>query len=177
MKVLSLSGRLRLMALFVTLAILGLAAYNGLAFHRASMETRLAATRAVVQQSISIAQRYQEQEKSGQLPAAEAQAKAIAEIRAIRYDGKEYVWINDMTPRMVAHPIKPELDGKDLADMKDPNGKALFVEFVATVKREGSGYVDYLWPKPGSKDPEPKRSFVAGFAPWGWVIGSGVCRS
>ncbi len=34
--------------------------------------------------------------------------------------------------------------------------------------------MDYLWPKPGAKDPEPKRSYVKGFAPWGWVIGSGV---
>jgi methyl-accepting chemotaxis protein len=171
---LSLTNRLRLMALFVTLAILGLAAYNGMAFYQAALDTRLSATRAVVEQSLAIAQRYQAQEKSGQLPAAEAQAKAIAEIRAIRYEGKEYVWINDMAPRMIAHPIKPELDGKDLSDMKDPNGKKLFVEFVDTVKRNGSGHVDYLWPKPGSKDPEPKRSYVAGFAPWGWVIGSGV---
>jgi len=45
---------------------------------------------------------------------------------------------------------------------------------VDTVKASSAGYVDYLWPKPGAKDPEPKRSYVAGFAPWGWVIGSGV---
>ena len=171
---LSLTARLRLVALFVTLAIFGLAIYMGYAFHAAALDMRLSATRAVVQQSMAIAQRYHDQEKGGQLSSSDAQAKAVAEIRAIRYDGKEYVWINDMLPRMVAHPIKPELDGKDLSDFKDPNGKHLFVEFVEAVKRNGSGYVDYLWPKPGSKDPEPKRSYVAGFTPWGWVIGSGV---
>ncbi|HEY2929265.1 methyl-accepting chemotaxis protein, partial [Piscinibacter sp.] len=72
------------------------------------------------------------------------------------------------------HPIKPELENKDMSDFKDPNGKLLFVEFVAQVKSDGAGYVDYLWPRPGAKEPEPKRSYVKGFAPWGWVMGSGV---
>src|SRR5256885_12551343 len=58
--------------------------------------------------------------------------------------------------------------------MKDPNGLHLFVAFVDMVKKDGAGYVDYLWPKPGSADPEPKRSYVKGFAPWGWIMGSGV---
>ena len=42
------------------------------------------------------------------------------------------------------------------------------------VKASGSGFVDYLWPKPGSEEGVPKISFVMGFQPWGWVIGSGI---
>lgn len=162
------------MALGITLSLFGVGLYGALVYYNASIDMRLSTTRAVVQQSIAIAQKLHDDERAGRLSAAEAQAKAIAETKAIRYEGKEYVWINDMAPRMVAHPIKPELDGTDLSNNKDPNGKRLFVEFVDTVKRSGSGYVDYLWPKPGSKEPEPKRSYVAGFAPWGWVVGSGV---
>ena len=79
-----------------------------------------------------------------------------------------------MHPKMVMHPIKPELDGTDLTDNKDPNGKHLFVEFVKTVKSSGGGFVPYMWPKPGSTNPVPKISYVKGFAPWGWVVGSGV---
>ncbi|NML14847.1 methyl-accepting chemotaxis protein [Azohydromonas caseinilytica] len=172
--VLSLAARLRLMALAVTLALLGLGAYTGVAFHDAALDLRLGATRAVVQQSLSIAQRWQEQEATGKVSRAQAQQHAMDEIRAIRYDGKEYVWINDMVARMVAHPIKPELEGKDMSQTQDPDGKRLFMEFVETVKRNGSGYVDYLWPKPGEQANSPKRSYVAGFAPWNWVIGSGV---
>ncbi len=48
------------------------------------------------------------------------------------------------------------------------------MEFVDTVKKSGSGFVNYMWPKPGSADPVPKASFVKGFAPWGWIVGSGV---
>ncbi|NRF67860.1 cache domain-containing protein [Aquincola sp. S2] len=162
------------MAGLVTVAVLSVATYTGYAYYNASVDQRLSTTRAVVEQSQAIAKKFHEEEKAGKLPAAEAQAKAIAEIMAIRYEGKEYVWINDMAPKMVAHPIKPEMNGTDLSGFKDPNGKHLFVEFVEMVKKNGSGHVDYLWPKPGSKDPEPKRSYVASFAPWGWVVGSGV---
>jgi len=174
MKTLSLTMRLRLMALTMTVAMLGVAAYAALSYYNASIEQRLSTTRAVVEQSIAIAKKYNEEEKAGRLKTAEAQAKAKAEVMAIRYEGSEYVFIVDMHPRMVGHPIKPELDGKDVTANKDPNGKQLFVEFVATVKAHGSGYVDYLWPKVGSDKPVPKRSYVAGFAPWGWVLGSGV---
>ena len=79
-----------------------------------------------------------------------------------------------MQPRMVMHAIKPELDGKDLSDFKDPNGKRLFMAFVDTVRQHGKGYVDYQWPKPGFDKPVDKVSYVQGFEPWGWVIGSGI---
>ena len=72
------------------------------------------------------------------------------------------------------HPTNPALNGKSLVDSKDPDGVQIFVEFVRTVQRNGEGYVHYSWPKPGSDKPQPKLSYVVGFAPWGWVIGSGL---
>ncbi|MEZ5786049.1 MAG: methyl-accepting chemotaxis protein [Xanthobacteraceae bacterium] len=105
---------------------------------------------------------------------AEAQKQAMARIAALRYGADDYFWINDMHPRMVMHPMKPELDGKDLSEAKDPSGKRLFVEFANTVKKDGAGFVSYEWPKPGADKPQPKLSYVAGFAPWGWVVGTGV---
>jgi methyl-accepting chemotaxis protein len=66
------------------------------------------------------------------------------------------------------------MNGNDLASYKDPNGKLLFVDFVNAVKKDGSGFVPYEWPKPGFDKPQPKLSYVVGFAPWNWVIGTGV---
>ena len=57
---------------------------------------------------------------------------------------------------MVMHPMRPELNGTDLTDNKDPNGKRLFMEFVEIVKREAAGVVTYEWPKPGASKPQPK---------------------
>ena len=79
-----------------------------------------------------------------------------------------------MQVHMLMHPIRPELDGKDLSGTTDPTGKHLFVSFVDTVKKDGQGFVEYLWPKPGHDQPVAKVSYVKGYAPWGWVVGSGV---
>jgi methyl-accepting chemotaxis protein len=103
-----------------------------------------------------------------------AQKNAAARIAKLRYGNGDYFWINDLGPRMIMHPAKPELDGQDLTDIKDPNGKRLFVEFADVVKSKGSGFVEYQWPKPGKDAPQPKLSYVTGFEPWGWVIGTGV---
>lgn len=128
----------------------------------------------LTESAVALVNGFHSQQKSGKLTEAQAKAAAQSAISAIRYAGKEYFWINDMTPRMIMHPIKPQLNGKDLSGIKDPNGKALFNEFVKVVQAGGSGFVDYMWPKPGSDAPVHKQSYVAGFAPWGWVIGTGV---
>jgi signal transduction histidine kinase len=76
---------------------------------------------------------------------------------------------------MVIHPYRTDLNGKDLSDYQDPNGKRVFVEFVNVVKKEGSGYVDYMWQDRDNKNLiVPKMSYVKGFAPWGWIIGTGI---
>jgi len=72
------------------------------------------------------------------------------------------------------HPMKPEMNGNDISAFKDPNGKTLFVDMVNAVKNNGAGFVPYEWPKPGFDRPQPKLSYVVGFAPWSWVIGTGV---
>ncbi len=141
--------------------------------HRIMAERR-AATRAVVESALGVVTYYGDLATSGVLSEDEAKTRAAAAVASLRYDGQEYFWINDMTPTMVVHPIKPELDGTDLSGIKDANGKPLFQEMVAVVKADGAGFVDYMWPKPGADAPQPKVSYVAGYAPWGWVIGSGV---
>jgi methyl-accepting chemotaxis protein len=70
--------------------------------------------------------------------------------------------------------MKPEMNGNDISSFKDPNGKALFVDMVSAVKKDGAVFVPYEWPKPGLDKPQPKLSYVGGFAPWDWVIGTGV---
>ncbi|MBF0284194.1 MAG: cache domain-containing protein [Magnetococcales bacterium] len=138
------------------------------------MEFRQLKTRHLVESAHSLLGHYHEKEKKGELSAKEAQAAAMQAVKSLRYQEKEYFWINDMHPKMVMHPFKPELDGKDLSQSKDPAGKFLFIEFVKTVKEKGGGFVDYLWPMPGRDKPVPKISYVKGFEPWGWVIGSGI---
>ena len=117
---------------------------------------------------------YEKLAASGALSPDEAKKQAANAVRSMRYGKDDYFWINDANAVIVMHPIKPELDGKDLSDFKDKNGKRIFVEFARTVKANGAGFVDYVWPKPGFKEEVPKISYVKGSDNWGWVIGSGI---
>lgn len=169
-----IARRIQLLTLAAAVA-LALVVTFALAMLGQSMRESVATkTRHLVEAAHTVLVHFEAEEKAGRLTREAAQTAAMTTIKAMRYAGQEYFWINDMAPRMVMHPFKPELDGKDLAGFKDPEGKALFVAFVDTVKAHGAGEVNYLWPKPGFEQPVPKVSYVKGFAPWGWIIGSGV---
>lgn len=139
-----------------------------------AVEARKAATRQHVEIAIGVLQSIGAEEQAGRMSREAAQAFARKQIASLRYDGKEYFWINDFDARIVMHPVKPELNGQDGAGMKDPNGFAMFTAFAATAKNKGAGFVDYQWPKPGKDKPVDKVSYVQAFTPWGWVVGSGI---
>lgn len=132
------------------------------------------ATRQAVEVASGVLDFFGSQVQNGQMPLAEAQQKATAQIKLLRFNNTEYFWINDTDMKMVMHASKPELDGKSMRDSTDPQGKYLFREFVRVATETGSGYVSYLWPKPGESTPVAKISFVKLYKPWGWVIGSGI---
>ncbi len=94
-------------------------------------------------------------------------------VEGTRYGESGYFWINDINAVIVMHPIKPTLNGKDLSEFKDKAGKQIFSEFAKIAKAKGEGFVDYVWPKPGFEEPQPKISYVKLFKPYNWVIGTG----
>ncbi|MDX1320906.1 MAG: methyl-accepting chemotaxis protein [Oceanospirillum sp.] len=138
------------------------------------LEDRKIKTKHVVETVHGFLNHYYGMEQSGELSRQEAQQAAQKAIEALRYDKDEYFWINDMKAVVIMHPIKPALNGKDLTNLEDANGKKIFSEFVGVVKASGEGYVNYLWPKPGHDDPQAKVSYVKGFTPWGWIVGNGI---
>jgi methyl-accepting chemotaxis protein len=140
----------------------------------AAERSRMDATRQHVEIAHGVLVWAHAQETSGALTRAQAQQQARQALAGLRYDTSEYFWVNDMQQRMVMHAAKPDLDGKDMSGMKDPNGLALFEAFVRTVRESGQGFVRYQWPRPGSDRPVDKLSYVKGFEPWGWVLGSGI---
>ena len=162
-----------LISLTFMLPMLGLLGWLVVSDDDALLQARRDATRQHVEVAHGVLQWAHGLETAG-LPREQAQAQARQAISALRYEGQEYFWINDMQPRVVMHPIKPALDGKDVSDLKDPNGLALFKAFVDEVRKNGKGFVAYQWPKPGSDKPVDKISYVMGFEPWGWVVGSGI---
>jgi len=138
------------------------------------MRDRQDKVRNLVEVAHSTLAYYEKQARDGKMSVDDAKKAAMGVLKEARYDRSEYFWINGLDDTMIMHPIKPELDGKLLNQLKDKNGKLLFVEFNTAVKTKGEGFVDYVWPKPGKDEPVPKISYVKGFEPWGWVVGSGI---
>ena len=138
----------------------------------ASAENKLQAATGTAAATID---HYSKLANDGVLTTEEAKTAAIATIKDLRLPcGNLYFWINDTQPKMIMHPIKPALDGKDLSGSKDPNGKHLFVEMVKATEKTGAGFVTYMWPKPGKDKPQPKLSAVKRSPDWNWIVGTGV---
>jgi len=131
-------------------------------------------TRHLVETAHSVLGFYQKMADGGKISTPQAKTLAMAVVKVMRYGEHEYFWINDMQPKILMHPIKPELDGTDVSNLKDATGKRFIVACVEMVKAHGAGFVYYLWPKPGFDEPVQKLSYVQGFEPWGWIIGSGI---
>ncbi|WP_222195591.1 methyl-accepting chemotaxis protein [Modestobacter italicus] len=169
-----ISTRLLALVLVAVLGMATIAVIGALQVRQTIEEEQRNEARSAVEAVLGVVAFYGDQESSGALTRDQAQAQAKTALSGLRYSGEEYFWVNDMGPTMVMHPIKPEMDGTDLTGNTDPTGKALFVEMVQVVERDGSGFVEYMWPKPGEDEPQAKVSFVAGYEPWGWVVGSGL---
>ena len=171
---LKFSAKALIISIAFTAPTLGVLVWQALSEYEQLLYARTEATRQHVEVAYGVLLWAQRKEAAGQVSKVEAQKLALDALVGLRYDQREYFWVNDMQPRVLMHPIKPDLNGKDVGELKDPNGLALFRAFVDQVRQHGKGFVSYQWPKPGSERPVDKVSYVMGFEPWGWIIGSGV---
>ncbi len=180
---LGISKKLYSVVMVIVLVFGLICIFSGLKLIKAIHETRNGTAKAAVEIAYSIVNQYYNDYLQGRLSADDAKKNALERIKFLRYEGSEYFWINDSTlpyPRMIMHPIKPELDGK-IMDSKSFNvamgiNKNLFQAFAEVCRKDNEGYVDYLWPRPGESKPVPKISYVKYFKEWDWILGSGVYK-
>ena len=174
MRSLTIGGRVNLLSV---LAVAGLLLVTGLSLMKLDgvMRAEIAdRTKKTVEVAHSVVSHYQAQEQAGVMTRPQAQAAALSTLRALRYGQDDYFWVNDMQPRMVMHPFSPQLEGQDLSAKTDADGVFMFREMTEIARRDGAGFLNYRWAKPGQEEPASKVSYVKAFKPWGWVIGSGV---
>ncbi len=99
------------------------------------------------------------------------------EIKNLRFcNGQGYIYVTDINGLMLLHPIKPHLQGKSIAAIKDPKGKMFFGEMIEKCKTSGAGWVHYLWPKPGEKKPADKCGYGKKVTAGGkdYIVASGL---
>jgi methyl-accepting chemotaxis protein len=171
---LKLSSRMYLLSFLGALGLIVIYGFALLNLHHCLLDGRKAKLQNLVDYAHTQLSYYDEEAKSGAITLEQAQKLAKESLRKARYDGNEYFWLNDLQPKILMHPVRPQNEGKDQSDNKDPAGKAIYLEFLKIAKEKGAGFVDYVGVKPDSKDVQPKLSYVKLYAPWGWVIGTGI---
>ena len=87
-----------------------------------------------------------------------------------------YVFVLDTLYNTLVNPADPSLEGKNQKDMKDAAGKLFIQDIVKVALDNGQGWVDYLWPKPGTTKAVHKSSFIKKIIVRGeiLVVGTGV---
>ena len=170
----TINGRLQVATVTAVFSLLLLLGWVQMMEAQRLQSSRITLLQSIVQAAIGIAGHYQQEAAAGHLTTEAAQQLAADAVKAMRYQGAEYLWIQDMAPRMVMHAVRPDLDGKFVGDVADPTGLRPFTALVDIVKAHGEGELADMWPRPGSDQPVPKLLYAKGFAPWGWIIGTGV---
>ena len=131
----------------------------------------------IIDVNITFLESLEAEVKANKITSEEAKQRAYNAIKAMRYgnDKKDYIWINDFEPKIIMHPIRKDLEGKNVSDFKDSNGLFIYQEIIKIVKKNGDGYVDYQWPSKTDKEKiVEKISYVKSFEPFGWILGTGI---
>ena len=170
---LPLKGRLFLLSVPWIFALLVIGALATKALVDGAYQDHMDRIKRTAYAAYKIVDYFGEQEKLGKLSREDAQKKAIELVSTFGFSDEEYIWINTYKGILVSHPNQ-KIIGEDMWDAMDPNGKALFQEFSRIAQTSGADFVSYYWPRPGYDKPVKKLSLVQGYAPWEWVIGTGL---
>ncbi|WP_343743445.1 methyl-accepting chemotaxis protein [Herbaspirillum huttiense] len=171
---LSFSKKLWLPLGLSLIALLAISIFSAVMVRDVRLEERKNDLTNIGQTALSMVKGYGALAESGALTKEEAQKRAKAAVKSLRYGTDGYFSISTSAQIIVMHPIKTELDGKDLTNFKDPAGKNLFVEITKAGSQPGGSFVNYLWPKVGAAEPVPKTSFVIAYQPWDWNLTTGA---
>ncbi|MEX3984170.1 methyl-accepting chemotaxis protein [Paraburkholderia sp. EG287A] len=152
-------------------AVSGFDAWQLRATRISEREVQLAAATDI---AVNTLRRYSGEVDAGKMDVAEARKRAVAAVRAMTYGKDGYFLILDDSYVIQLHTAKPEKEGKDVSNDHDQHGFNQYQAAVHLTSGQGSGYVQYEFPKPGSTTPEPKISYAAGFAPWHWTVMTGA---
>lgn len=74
----------------------------------------------------------------------------------------------------VAHPINPKLVGKKMVGLKDIKGNLFFLQMCEAARQPNGGWVEYWWPKPGTKIPVRKVTYVKQVPGYPYQVGAGI---
>jgi len=171
---LKLSSKFRLIVVVAAMGLIALASFWLNTEQRVIESGKREEIKNLVESASGIIARQYRLETEGKTTRPEAQQSAIESVRAMRFGTSNYFFILDMRGTTILNPPRPELEGQPLESIKDPAAGQVLRSFEEIIRKQGHGFVSYAWHKPGIAAEVRKVSFVEGFEPWGWIVGSGV---
>ncbi len=102
-----------------------------------------------------------------------AQQEVYDILKSMEFGEDGYFFVYDYNGVNIAHSRKPELEGTNLFEFKDANGKLLIQELIEKAK-QGGGYTHYLWDKPSGGKSVEKLGYSIGLDKWQWMVGTGL---
>lgn len=110
------------------------------------------------------------------LTVQEKKEMAYEILKQMRYgeSGDDYFFILDNDCRMIMHPIRTDLEGRDQTRKKGEKGALFFKQMVDMAVKDGSGFITYYWALPNSSAIGPKISYAGYYEPWNWIVATGI---
>ncbi|MHC1667520.1 methyl-accepting chemotaxis protein [Stenotrophomonas geniculata] len=171
---LSVRRKLNLLTLLIALGVIALSVIAARMQYLDLTETRKTALKTQVELSYGILQHYHRLAGTGELSEDAAKSAALQALEVMRAESDAYYFnIYDTGYRLLMHPFRKDLVGKDMKDFRTDDGVRIYYDQVEAAKA-GGGFVNYRWAKPGSKGEVEKVAYAGLFAPWNWVVSSGV---
>lgn len=139
--------------------------------------------RAVVHCAVSLMDYYERSLRSESWKTDPSMPRTIEEakhmvtknLKEIRYDKSEHLFILDGNGTMLMHPVKPELEGMIMLDVTDPGGVRVFKDMVLHSQRDNEAFVSYIWQSKYSPVIlEPQITYARYYWPWDWVVCSSL---
>ena len=101
--------------------------------------------------------------KAAALVESQGKAAAFAQFRTPDsewWSGNTYLFAYDQNLNVLLNPAFPKREGTNVHGQTDANGKPMHDDFLKMVRAKGSGWVDYVFPKPGQSKPSEKWTYV-----------------
>lgn len=152
MRRLSIFQRTLLIAVIAGVSLIALVAVGTLSRFQVMEAQRVDELRRLVETAVSIAEHHLARAEAGEITREEANAAWFDQVRAMRYDGDNYLFAFEGTITRV-HPVRRDLEGTDLDQLRTPDGVLFMREFSRVVNEGGRGVYRYVWPRPGSDEP------------------------
>jgi methyl-accepting chemotaxis protein len=173
---LSFAQKLWLPLILSFVCFLGISITDAYQMRASELEDRKTDLMHATDLALAVVKTYADEADAGRLSVDEAKKRALEAVRRMRYgkDGTGYFTIFDSRPVILMHPTLPQLQGQDVGNFADPNGFHFYQATVDLIKRDGNGFVEYRFAKPGTNEIVPKLSYSDSFRPWDWNFQTGV---